>query len=38
VKIGVAGYGTVGKAVVYGFRLKGYRAYVSDVILRNREV
>jgi len=37
-KIGVVGYGTVGKAVAHGFRLKGHRVYVNDVILRNREV
>jgi len=37
-KIGVVGYGTVGKAVAYGFRLKGHRVYVNDVVLRNRQV
>jgi UDPglucose 6-dehydrogenase len=36
-KIGVVGYGTVGKAVAHGFRVKGHRVYVNDVILRNSE-
>jgi UDPglucose 6-dehydrogenase len=37
-KIGIVGYGIVGKAVSYGFRLRGNEVYVNDPILRNRGI
>lgn len=35
-KIGVVGYGTVGRAVARGFKLRGHSVFVDDPILKNK--
>jgi UDPglucose 6-dehydrogenase len=35
-RIGVVGYGIVGRAIAYGFRLKGRRVYINDPFLTAR--